>query len=961
METNSITLNKLRERMDLLIHNPALMQRHMLMLFGEAMGGANMPVDPTSPFMQLIEGSVTAASAAVDHQIINLSKRYPVLAQTADDLYEHMSNEDYRNRFSIPASGEFTLVMPIDTLLASAINSINGVYRYVSIPLDTQVEVDDIAYSFRNTIEIRIHRNKVIKVVQLPNTAYDRLNTNIVKSEVLRDNDNIPLLTFNIELTQIRKQQHIRTIISSATFREYFDFKESFQSILIYYRGPNQTWIPMEYSHSDQTFDISVPKAIIKVMANRVYVYIPPIYTKGYDLGGEIQIVIYTSTGAMDVDYADIKNEFFETHINDVDSQLTYGDIAFTHCSYTIYSTDHIVGGRDELSFEELKNRTLSNNVGVNRLPITPSAMITNAEDFGFDAVMHLDTLTDRVYLLSSPIPVGKNLNTKTEPDVGFIQLMESIDSLALYDTILDNGDSVTILPTTLYEIDQLNVRILNKDVSEAYKELDASQRVNAFNATDYRYSPFFYVMTQNRDVLECVVYQLDVPKVDYISFLDQNASVDYYLTQTGIRVDYKEGYYEVTALVQQDKSLSTLSKEEIYGQLSFFDAVNGLRVYIEHHSIIENIDGFVIVFRLENTLNIVDGDLGITNTVSINGISNKPFISLNSDVFLTYGTTTYPQGYIQTEMDDVTYNREYARRYPLTLERVNITFGKELTYLWKDVRPVGTKVEYMHAEFDVLMVYLENVYNGDPEYSVNADCSIDVEIIHKKGDTVLDVNGDPVYKYRTGDLLLDDTGNPIRRGYTEYSYYIDVLVNDGVYFIINDKPMLKHMQWISDYIVKQSTTVIAPLQAIKLEHTDLLYRPRDSLGHCEVFTSKYKTTWINKRAFLNIVIYVEETIYNNIAARQIIEHTTFEVVNNNLRKQVISHDVITSELKKVYQLGVISVSIVPTDDAGKLASMALKDPNDRISLRKKSFVTAAGLVSVKEDIAIDFVDYTVK
>ena len=168
-------------------------------------------------------------------------------------------------------------------------------------------------------------------------------------------------------------------------------------------------------------------------------------------------------------------------------------------------------------------------------------------------------------------------------------------------------------------------------------------------------------------------------------------------------------------------------------------------------------------------------------------------------------------------------------------------------------------------------------------------------------------------------------------------------------------------MQRVTDYVVKKSTVDIEPLQKVKLEHTNLYFKPRDSLGYAKVHTSKFITTWINKRTLLNIVVYVEESVYNNIQARQIIEATTFEIVNANLRKQVISHDVITKELKAAYELGVISVTLEPTVDAGKLPTLALNSPMDRVSLRKEMFITAAGEISTREDIAITFVNYTIK
>ena len=239
-----ITLQELKRKQDLMIHNPALMQREVLELFTDVMDGRNPAVDPTSPWMQLIEASVTSASAATDHSVVNLSKRYPVLAHSETDLYAHMSDEDYRSRFAVPATGKFTFIMPYDSLLQNVIQSDSGVYKYVSIPLDTQVVIDNIAYSLKHAIEIRLHRNSVIKVVYSLEDTVSTVPTNIINSAVLADNNGIKLLTFDIELTQLRKTIHKRPMVQSATFREVFEFTEGFHSIQLYYNGINNvgTW-----------------------------------------------------------------------------------------------------------------------------------------------------------------------------------------------------------------------------------------------------------------------------------------------------------------------------------------------------------------------------------------------------------------------------------------------------------------------------------------------------------------------------------------------------------------------------------------------------------------------------------------------------------------------------------------------------------------------------------------------
>jgi hypothetical protein len=68
-------------------------------------------LDATNPTVLLAESAAVLTAAAVDENVANLRKRYPSLAESFDDLYAHMSDEDYQNRFSTPA------VTPIDVLI----------------------------------------------------------------------------------------------------------------------------------------------------------------------------------------------------------------------------------------------------------------------------------------------------------------------------------------------------------------------------------------------------------------------------------------------------------------------------------------------------------------------------------------------------------------------------------------------------------------------------------------------------------------------------------------------------------------------------------------------------------------------------------------------------------------------------------------------------------------------------
>lgn len=66
-------------------------------------------VDPNNPVMHVIEmaSTLTSAMAAITENKISTS--LALRAQTSEDLYQHMSDYDYVNLFSSPASIEFMM------------------------------------------------------------------------------------------------------------------------------------------------------------------------------------------------------------------------------------------------------------------------------------------------------------------------------------------------------------------------------------------------------------------------------------------------------------------------------------------------------------------------------------------------------------------------------------------------------------------------------------------------------------------------------------------------------------------------------------------------------------------------------------------------------------------------------------------------------------------------------------
>ena len=92
-------------------YNAAGIQRVVLTNLRELLNGEYDIVDATSPFVMLMEASCVNTAAFMVENFANNRKQYPAAAQTVDDLYLHMSDKDYIDRFASPATTRFSLLI----------------------------------------------------------------------------------------------------------------------------------------------------------------------------------------------------------------------------------------------------------------------------------------------------------------------------------------------------------------------------------------------------------------------------------------------------------------------------------------------------------------------------------------------------------------------------------------------------------------------------------------------------------------------------------------------------------------------------------------------------------------------------------------------------------------------------------------------------------------------------------
>ena len=958
-------LKDLQDSMGDYVHNPTLIQNHILDYLSKVTKGEVEIVDATNPFVFLMESSSVTSAASISHIDNNLSKMYPVLATDIDDLYLHMSDEDFKERFAQPSTGEFTVAIQLDSIVREMVPSDDGPYTLVSIPKDTEVTVSGISFSFEYKVEIRVYVNNTIKVFYSPdnNVTKDVLETVVLSNTVQRDRSGAKWVIFDVKLDQKIKQKTTFNIINSTPFKEYVDFKDDFYRARVLYLRDG-TWTDMLVSHSDQVFDPLKPTAVLTVLDNKLKVEIPFIYSSKGELGTEIQVITETTLGYLRRNFEDTNVEAFTTVIKDNDFPLTTADKGFGKTSFKLFNSSVVEGGRNALSFLELRERIITNNIGINDLPITPGNFSTKAEDAGFTSSEYIDSLTSRTYVLNNEPSFNEDVPFYTEIPSTFIKLTTSLNDLKDLATAKYNTTAVTLLPTTLYEITSSGTVIVPNDEVLSISSNTPNGIKDIVNSRSFVYSPFFYSVRYINGVLGVDCYILDRPTIDHVNFYDVNNSIPVIMNSELIEVSYSDTGYTLSVKLVADDSLKTLTTEDVFGQVSFVPVNGKDKVFIEAYQIAVSEDSsFIFKFKLNTNFDLSDDTLIIDDVLLPSGVVTFKSIDLKTVLTVTLGVNKVPVDYTISNMDSTIYKGN-GNVYPISQEEVSVELGERLDNIWINSRVIPKVDVYDTYDEDVVLTYDKtNVAIDDVTklpFSTDNNCNVIFNSTYVKGDPVI-IDGKPVILHKKGSVKLDSNGKPIVIRSNENDFSFELYGISGLFYFVTEKSILDYLLDIVKYI---STVIKTDMLSIKdnvLENTDVVYKPVDSLGLTKVKSKSAEPIWINKPQRYIVTLYVEETIFSSIEAKSSISTTVIKTINSVLKLRTVSIADIVSAVSTALGEGVISVHINYDDTDTHEPIVTLDTVGDRLSLAKELIVNNENELSIKESIEFVFIDYTVK
>ena len=968
-EFDILPINELKNKLELYKYNPSNMQRVILDTLSDITDGRINIVDPTNPFVFLLEASTVNASLFIQENYLNLRRQYPSLAQEQSDLYLHMCDKDYIGRFATSGRTRFTVAISYSDLDKAPYDASLDANKF-TIPKDTEVTVDNLKYTFSYAIDIIKYANNMIRIQYNTNEQNPLmpLSNSLINYIAKKNAENDIWVFFDIELLQVEIKSVLFNIEVGNVFTKTIPFNDQYSYCRVYYRGTStlNRWKEIKTTHTDMVYDINDPTVLLQVYSNELKVVLPSIYATNNLLSGDLRVDIYSTKGDFTADLSNFKLTAFSTvlrSLGDDDEINQYVD-ALSNSSYLVYSDKITTGGSNGIDFNALRTRVINNATGDRQLPISPVQLETYVNDQGFELVKNIDIVTNRIFLATKKLPAPSNKAIITPATLGITNIVINPATLVNNFNVVDNHKRITIKSNSLFKLTNGVLHIVNQTELNNLNALPDNDYIEDINTNSYYYTPFYYVYDEeNINEHSLRIYHLDQPKINYINFMNQNNTLQASVNSGSVSIEKLDLTYKITVTTRSGFFYQQLPDNKVALQLAYYPVGESTLAYINATLVgrtPENERIYEII--LDHTLDINEKDLLVINNAHMfdNSTVNTN-VKLTQDFYLIYSTDSIPVNFVSGPIDAKVGNIILSPNFMgITEEIINVSLGYPLTNLWSMISPIANEIVYKRYTADIPLLYDRTIYKTDPTigsiFGVNMDTGrLNYEVLHNMNDPVI-VNGQPVYKHRAGDVVLDVNNEPIIEAAVSVNSNIDMLLVDAKYLLARNDVYKDYRKSIADIIHTWCSVNIEAIQELLLEQTRIYFYPTTTFSSIKVLVNKTDELRLSSEVFFDISLYFNNSGDPGEDLRKSMTSEIVMIVDNYLTNRIISTDDIALLIKDRYSTMLDSVQIKGLNNNDTLYNLEILEEHKRFNLHKKLILESDGNIYVTEDVTIHFV-----
>lgn len=957
--------------------NPSAMVRTLLDVTNDITEGKVVIANAANPWTNMLESMVATTSLTIEQLAILHRAQFSTLSTTYSDLYKHLADEDYINCFSSPAAATFTIGMSYIDIQNSVLPVAGKDYSMVTIPRDSEFRANNIAFTIQYPIEIKLYNNGLLLIsfVNDKVNPVGSITNNIINYWTTFIAENDRWVFFEIKPIQYEIRSFTSTSEKSITFEENYILNDQFYYARVWHRGTqtNNEWRELATTHSDSVFDPYLPTAVLKVEGKSLGVWLPSVYITNSLVGSEIRTDIYETKGALYTDFSKLALEEFSYDFKAIDAaDETIYVSALSNISCYVISKDLVSGGKDALTFEELRLRTVNDSNGNQEHPITAAKIAAKSENNGFKLVAEVDSLTNRIYLAqrSLPKPFNKKLLTSANIGINTTQInaeMFTPGNVSNYKASL-NGSRLTLLSGLLLE----HINGITKVVPLSDQPVLSNNQlvIDSINNRKLLYTPFYYVLDSTSQEFSLRAYHLDDPYMSRLNFQSMNQTLRLAVNTESYSISKVSTGYKITVKTRSGPFYKAAPDASVGIYLSVVPVGEDIEVFFKgelNNKGEANNDSAEREYEfLVNTNHDLDekDQITLTNATYFDGVVRKAVVGLEQSWSILHTTTQVAVEYTPSDLD-VKYEtytaltgESNAREKISTHEHIQVTLGQALSNLWSRSRTLAGDVQYVIHSNDVALIATETVYekNADnTEFTIVDNEVVWNRVIFNIGDPVTNSDGTPIYKHRKGDLVLDAAGNPIPLSNIGFNREVDLLVIDGRYFYATEQAYVEYRKEIAKTISSWITDELIVLQKNLLEQTKIFFYPETTLGSLTVKPNKETTIHIGSEQTIEVVFDVDDLVYNDLTLRKLLVNSTIQIVDDYLRNSTVNISELHDMIKAYAGKSVYGLTISGLGGSENYRMLVVEDMHSTMCVKKTLSVQADGTTIIVENVNVKF------
>lgn len=972
---NELSTSEIMGLMDAARFDSAGQLRNVIRRFNSVVDGDNRLVDPTNPLVFLMEMACAGAANTAIHHETEMRRKHPMLALIKEDLYYHLTDRQYSGIFAIPPETVMGMILPVEDILTNAVEVGTTGVRVLTIAKNTVWTVGGYEFTLEYPIEFRITPGGSLTVgfgnPAIP--ALHPLSSNIISPEPV-NYDGYDSIRFEFPIRQMSIHNEIIRLNRASSAVGNVVYSDKYHYLRAFVRrsvAGVRTWVEIRTTHSEHVYDPAIPTLLVRDLGGEVRLTLPVVYHTNDLVGDEIRVDIYTTKAKNDVilsEYA-AGQWLFEPRDYDNSDNGKYTSPFQRMNTVVSYSADYTRNGRDELTFEEIRERITEVHYGDVDLPITNVNRELKLKDMGFNSMRATDAVTTRSFNATRKMPTPTDGYLINPINVGVFNTLLRPSDLDGVNGININGDRTTIHPTVLFKETEGAITIVNEDERQLLRGLSGDLLARTVSNGNYLFTPFYNVIDSTNNNFALRTYHLDAPEVKGRQFIRDNNSLvlDLYTSQ-GVTLERTPTGYRLIVLTASGEAYRSLRDDQVGVQLSYRQEGTAVSVVMLGELVSkDDQNNRLWSFEIETNHDLTaNKELIVSNFISTGGVGQVDSrMPLTIDMDLCYFVFDYPLSGVRRSEIDQEINQGVVPNETVGIlqERLEIVFGEQVSNLWTGARPIVLPEDYEVYDHDLPRLHDKPVYlrdaNDELVVSDDGNGNLVVQKIAEVGDPVLDpLTGLPEYHYKKGETVYAD-GAPVVKNPRMLTRQLDLVLFDGLFAFANDRSSIDYVNYVRRNIVQWSRDDMSSINDRVLEETVFRFRPTSTIGAINCVVGEGGDVVIDARQTITVEYLMTENDWKNESLKSGMRAITKSLVVAEFSKSSIAVDNIILALKKNVPSSILGVSVKNLGgEDNNYALMTLKDGSGQPSIRMKLEPLPNDEYTVVEDINILFIPH---